>query len=193
MRIAATYHRASREKQTVEQQEEITKKFCEQQGIQIFNTYSEKISGAKDARPELDRMLKDMRDGKFNTVVVAKYDRLGRSTKHLLDVLDEFRNRNVTLIAVSQNIDTSTPMGKFFFTVIAGIGELEREMIVERTKDKLDYYKRQLQKKGYFINKRGKKCFSLGRPRGSKDSKRRKKGGYYLRYQMKGGTLENED
>ena len=182
---AALYHRASKEKQTVEQQEEITKKFCEQQGIEIFNSYSEKISGAKDSRPELDKMLKDMRDGKFNTVVVAKYDRLGRSTKHLLDVLDEFRNRDVTLIAVSQNINTDTPMGKFFFTVIAGIGELEREMIIERTQDKLDYYKDQLQKKGYFINKHGKKCFSLGRPFGSKDKSKRKKGGYYLRYNDK--------
>ena len=181
--IAGLYHRASKKDQTVEQQELKTKEFCEKQNIEIYKVYSEKISGAKDTRPQLDSMLRDMRAGKFNTIIVLKYDRLGRSTIHLLQTLEEFKRLNIRLIAVEQNIDTSTPMGKYFITNLMALAELEREWISERTISKLDYYKEQIRKKGYFINKKGEKCYSLGRPKGSKDKKGyRKKGGYYLRY-----------
>lgn len=180
--MIAIYIRTSKVEQTTEQQEEKCREFCARENLEIYKVYSEKISGAKESRPQLDLMLQDMRRGKFNGIVVWKYDRLGRSTIHLLQVLEELKNRNVRLIATSQNIDTSTPMGKWFVTNLIALAEMEREMIVERTKAKLDYYKAQIKKKGYFINKLGKKCYSLGRPTGSKDKKRRKKGGYFLRY-----------
>ena len=181
--ITALYHRGSRADQTTIQQENKTQEYCRINNIQVFKSYSEVgQSGSKESRPELDKMLQDMREGKFNTLVVLKFDRLGRSTKHLLDVLDELRNRKIRLIAVEQNIDTSTPMGKLFFTILAGFAEMEREMIIERTNDKLDFYKKELKEKGYFINKKGIRCTALGRPSGSKDKSNRKKGGYYLRY-----------
>jgi|TARA_R100000501_G_scaffold9802_1_gene19360 DNA invertase Pin-like site-specific DNA recombinase len=183
MTIAGIYCRASRQDQTTEQQEEKIKEYCNNNGIEIYKIYSEVgQSGIKESRPQLDLMLQDMRAKKFNCVIVLKYDRLGRSTIHLLQVLEEMKNLGIRLIATEQNIDTSTPMGKWFVTNLISMAEMEREMIVERTKAKLDYYKEQIKKKGYFINKKGKKCFSLGRPKGSKDLKYRKKGGYYLRY-----------
>jgi len=182
-RIAGLYHRASRQDQTTIQQESKTKEYCKNNNIEIYKIYSEVgQSGSKDSRPQLDLMLQDMRLKKFNIIIVLKFDRLGRSTQHLLQVLEELKNRNVRLIAVEQNIDTFTSMGKFFFTIMSGFAEMEREMIIERTKAKLDYYKKEIKTKGYFLNKKGKKCYSLGRPKGSKDIKYRKKGGYYLRY-----------
>ena len=180
---AGLYHRASKQDQTTIQQEIKTKEFCNTNSIQIYKVYSEVgQSGAKESRPQLDLMLQDMRAKKFNCIVVLKYDRLGRSTIHLLQVLEEMKNLGIRLIAVEQNIDTSTPMGKWFVTNLISMAEMEREMIIERTNDKLSYYKEQIKEKGFFINKKGKKCYALGRPKGSGDKGRRKKGGYYLRY-----------
>lgn len=180
---AGLYHRASKKEQTIEQQVVKTKEFCEREGIEIYKIYSEVgESGAKNSRPQLNEMLTDMRKKKFNIVIVLKYDRLGRSTIHLLQTLEEMKSLGVRLIAVEQNIDTSTPMGKWFVTNLISLTEMEREMIRERTQDKLDYYKKQIKEKGFFINKIGKKCYSLGRPKGSKDKKYRKKSGYYQRW-----------
>ncbi|MBA7491759.1 hypothetical protein ES702_02307 [subsurface metagenome] len=181
--IAGLYHRGSKSDQTTSQQEIKTKAFCENEGMEIYKSYSEVgQSGSKKSRPQLDLMQKDMRAKKFNTLVVSKYDRLGRSTIHLLQTLEEMKKLGIRLIAVEQNIDTSTPMGKYFITNLMALAELEREWIIERTQDKLDFYKKELKKKGFFINKKGEKCYSLGRPKGSKDKSYRKKGGYYLRY-----------
>lgn len=183
MTTAGLYHRASKTSQSVEQQEMKTKEYCERNNIEIYKIYSEVgQSGAKESRPQLDLMLQDMRAKKFDCVIVLKYDRLGRSTIHLLQVLEEMKNLNIRLIATEQGIDSETPMGKYFITNLCALADLEREMIIERTCDKLDFYKKELKEKGFFINKKGEKCFSLGRKPGSKDKKRRKKGGYYLRY-----------
>ena len=181
--IAGVYCRGSRVDQTTEQQLMKIEEYCKNNHVKIFNVYSEVgQSGAKESRPQLDLMLQDMRQRKFNAVVVLKFDRLGRSTIHLLQILEELKSLDIRLIATDQNIDTSKPMGKLFFTILSGIAELEREMTIERTKAKLDFYKKEIRTKGYFINKKGKKCFALGRPPGSKDKNYRKKGGYYKRY-----------
>ena len=113
-------------------------------------------------------MLQDMRNKYFEAIVVWKFDRLGRNTAHLLQVLEELKNKNVRLIATSQNIDTSTPMGKLFFTILAGISEAERETIRERIL--LGLKRRKAEGK------------AMGRPKGSKDKGYRKKGGYYQRW-----------
>jgi len=166
---AGLYLRVSTSDQTTLNQELELKKYCEREGIEIYSLYKDEgMSGAKTSRPELDRMLQDMRNKCFDAVIVWKFDRLGRSTAHLLQVLEELRNKNVRLIATSQNIDTSTPMGKFFFTILSGFAEMEREMIKERIKLGLARRKQQ-----------GK---PLGRQVGAKDKKYRKKGGYYLRW-----------
>jgi DNA invertase Pin-like site-specific DNA recombinase len=166
---AGLYLRVSTLDQTTMNQELELLKYCEINNIEIYKTYKDEgVSGSKVSRPQLDLMLQDMRNKCFNCVIVWKFDRLGRSTSHLLQVLEELKNKNVTLIATSQNIDTSTPMGKFFFTILSGFAEMEREMIRERIKLGLERRKQQ-----------GK---VLGRPKGSKDKSYRKKGGYYNRY-----------
>lgn len=180
--IAGLYARASKSEQTTIQQVEQIKDYCNKNNIEIFKIYEENISGVKTSRPQLDSMLKDMRHKKFNVVIVLKYDRLGRSTIHLLQVLEELKNNGITLIATAQNIDTSQPMGKYFMTNLMALAELEREWIQERTQAKLDYYKDQIKQKGFYITKQGIKRYSLGRQIGSKDKGRRKKSGYYMRW-----------
>lgn len=179
---AGIYARASKKEQTTIQQIEQLKDYCNKNNIEIFKIYEENISGAKISRPQLDLMLKDMRDRKFEAVIVLKYDRLGRSTIHLLQVLEEMKNLGVRLIATTQNIDTSNPMGKYFMTNLMALAELEREWIQERTQSKLDYYKGQIKKKGYYITREGVKRYSLGRQMGSKDKKRRRISGYINRW-----------
>ena len=166
----AIYCRVSTADQTTLNQELELKSYCEKNGYSVFKTYKDEgISGVKTSRPELDRMLQDMRDKKFEAVIVYKFDRLGRSTIHLLQVLEEMKNRRIRLIATSQNIDTSTPMGTFFYTILSGVAQLERGMTVERINLGLKRAKIE-----------GKK---LGRPMGAKDKGRRKKSGYILRWQ----------
>jgi len=169
---AAVYLRVSTSEQTTLNQELELKSYCKREGFDIFEIYKDEgVSGAKTSRPALDKMLKDMREKKFDAVVVWKFDRLGRSTKHLLQVLEEMKNKDVRLIATSQNIDTGTPMGKFFFTIMAGFAEMERELIRERIL--LGLQRRKTQGK------------PLGRPVGSTDKKRRKRSGYHLRWANK--------
>jgi len=165
----AIYLRVSTAEQTTLNQELELNSYCEREGFDIFEIYKDEgVSGAKTSRPALDKMLKDMREKKFEAIIVWKFDRLGRSTKHLLQVLEEMKNKDVRLIATSQNIDTGTPMGKFFFTIMAGFAEMERELIRERIL--LGLQRRKAQGK------------TLGRPKGSKDNKRRKRSGYHLRW-----------
>ncbi len=180
--LAGLYLRVSKKEQTTEQQTAKLKEYCKNNKINIFKVYEEKISGSKTSRPKLNEMLEEMRNKKFQAVIVWKYDRLGRSTIHLLQVLEELKNNGVRLIATSQNIDTSTPMGKWFMTNLMALAEMERELIRERTQAKLDYYKKQIKKKGFYITKKGVKRYSLGRQKGSKDKKRRKRSGYNLRW-----------
>lgn len=166
---AALYLRVSTTDQTTLNQEIALKKYCENNDIEIYKVYKEEgVSGAKTSRPQLDLMLQAMRNKEFDSVIVWKFDRLGRSTQHLLQVLEELKNKGITLVATSQNIDTSTPMGKFFFTILSGFAEMERELIIERIKLGLERRKSQ-----------GKK---LGRPHGSKDKTYRKKSGYFTRW-----------
>lgn len=166
---AALYLRVSTTDQTTLNQEIELKKYCKNNNIEIYKIYKEEgISGSKTSRPQLDLMLKDMRNKEFDCVIVWKLDRLGRSTQHLLQLLQEFQNKEVRLICTDINIDTQTPQGKFFFTIVGAFAELEREMITERIKLGLQRRKKQ-----------GK---PLGRQKGAKDKSRRKRLGYFMRY-----------
>jgi DNA invertase Pin-like site-specific DNA recombinase len=163
------YCRVSTNDQNLDNQILELRDYCKRNSYEIVGEYCDKISGIKTSRPELDKMLQGMRSKKFQAVVVWKFDRLGRSTAHLLQVLEELKNKNIRLIATSQNIDTDTAMGKFFFTILSGFAEMEREIITERINLGLTRAK-----------KEGRK---LGRPFGSKDKNYRKKSGYHLRWQ----------
>lgn len=97
--------------------------------IEIFE---EKITGTKRDRPALNEMLKMLRKG--DRVIVYKLDRISRSTKHLIELAEHFEQNGIEFVSVMDNIDTSTPTGRFFFRMMASIAELERDITSERTK-----------------------------------------------------------
>jgi len=163
----AIYVRVSKDDQHPENQIEPLKKYVELFKWDIYKIYVDKISGTKSSRPELNNMLIDMRKGLFNTIVIYKLDRLGRSVKHLITICEELNNKNISLVVTSQNIDTGTASGKLLFHILGAVAEFEAQLISERTKQGL--------KRAKNVGKRGK------------DKKPRKKSGYYLRHQKKGG------
>ena len=165
----AIYLRVSTRDQTTLNQELELKDYCQRNNYEIYKIYKDEgISGIKTSRPQLDLMLQDIRSKLFDAVVVWKFDRLGRSTSHLLQVLEEMKNKGVRLIATSQSIDTETPMGKFFFTILSGFAEMEREMIRERI--------------FLGLERRKKEGKIMGRPQGATDKKRRRHSGYVNRW-----------
>jgi DNA invertase Pin-like site-specific DNA recombinase len=97
--------------------------------------FADKISGSRRTRPELDRMLEQLRDG--DVVTVTKYDRLARSLKDLLEIVETIRERGAGFRSLAEDIDTATPAGRLVFHVFASIAQFERERISERTKEGL--------------------------------------------------------
>lgn len=111
------------------------RQFCEARGWQIAAEYADEgISGAKDSRPGLDRLMADAHRRKFDAVVVWKFDRFARSVSHLLRALETFHALGVGFVSLSESLDTSTPAGKMVFTVLGAVAELERSLIAERVK-----------------------------------------------------------
>jgi DNA invertase Pin-like site-specific DNA recombinase len=98
--------------------------------VEVFSDAG--VSGAKDHRPALSRLMDAARRRKIDRVMVARLDRLGRSVRHLLLTLEEFRVLGVQLLSLAESMDTATPMGKMVFTLIASVAEFEREIIRER-------------------------------------------------------------
>src|SRR5215472_8371041 len=133
--VCAPYMRVSTKGhgQTTDTQALGLREYAERRGFEIFQEYrDEGISGSKDSRPALDRLMKDARARKFDVVIVARFDRFARSVSHLLRALDEFSHLGVDFVSLSESIDTSTPMGKMIFTVLGAVAELERNLIKER-------------------------------------------------------------
>ncbi|MDM2923984.1 MULTISPECIES: recombinase family protein [Citrobacter] len=94
--------------------------------------FEDKISGKVSDRPGLKKVLRTLSEG--DTLVVWKLDRLGRSMRHLVGLVEELREKGVNFRSLTDSIDTSTPMGRFFFHVMGALAEMERELIVERTR-----------------------------------------------------------
>jgi len=140
---------------------------CEREGW-TYEVFQEFASGAKESRPELDKMLSRIRAREFNAVLVWRLDRLGRSLKHLLQLVEEFRNRNVSFISLTEGFDTSTPQGELFFHIAGAFAQFERRLIQERINAGLDRARSESKR--------------LGRPPGSKDKKRRRRSGYINRW-----------
>ena len=90
------------------------------------------VSGSKDSRPELNRLMEAARKRKIDAVLVWRFDRFARSTKHLLMALEEFRSLGVQFISHSESLDTSSPLGMAIFTIISAVAQLERDLIRER-------------------------------------------------------------
>src|SRR4030095_8680310 len=120
------------------------REYAGHRGMTVTDEYVDiGISGAKDRRPELDRLMTDARRRRFDIVLVARFDRFARSTRHLILALEEFQSLDVDFISLNESIDTSTPMGKMIFTVIGAVAELERSLIRERVLMGLERARRQ--------------------------------------------------
>src|ERR1700680_2584213 len=111
------------------------REYCERRKWKVFREYVDTgVSGAKEKRLELDKLLSDAHRRKFDAVIVWKFDRLARSVSHLLRALETFRAQGIEFVSLSEQVDTSTPTGKMVFTVLGAVAELERSLIVERVR-----------------------------------------------------------
>jgi DNA invertase Pin-like site-specific DNA recombinase len=158
---AAIYARVSTvaNGQSPEMQLRELREYCERRGWQVGGEYVDAgISGAKDKRPQLDRMMGDAHKRRFDVIAVWKFDRFARSVSHLLRALDTFRVLGIEFVSLSESLDTATPAGRMVFTVLGAVAELERSLIAERVRAGL----RNARAKGR----------RLGRPRVSVDSAR---------------------
>ncbi|WP_250667047.1 MULTISPECIES: recombinase family protein, partial [Escherichia] len=119
---------------TNEQNTALQRNALESAGCELI--FEDKASGKKAERPGLKKVLRMLSRG--DTLVVWKLDRLGRSMRHLVVLVEELRDRGINFRSLTDSIDTSTPMGRFFFHVMGALAEMERELIVERTRAGLD-------------------------------------------------------
>ena len=111
------------------------REYCKRRGWTAVGEYVDVgISGTKEKRPELDRLMSDAHRRRFDAVVVWKFDRFARSVSHLLRALESFKAQGIEFVSFSEQMDTSTPAGKMVFTVLGAVAELERSLIVERVK-----------------------------------------------------------
>ncbi len=165
------YVRVSTVDQSVEMQLLALREYCKARGFEIYKEYTDQgVSGAKDSRPALNQLMDDARKRKFDAILVYRFDRFARSSKHLITALEEFKNLGVDFISYQENIDTSSPLGKAIFVIVGAMAELERNIIIERVKSGLQVAK-----------SKGKK---LGRPESAFDLSRArelKKGGIGMR------------
>jgi DNA invertase Pin-like site-specific DNA recombinase len=158
MTRVALYLRVSTAEQDVAMQRTELTEFCEKRGWTIVGVYQDiGVSGKKDSRPELNRLMADAHKRRFDCVAVWKFDRFARSVSHLLRALETFQSLKVDFVSFSESIDTSTPYGKLVFSVLAAVAELERCLIAERVKAGMKAAKAKGQK--------------FGRPRADVDAK----------------------
>ncbi len=109
--------------------------YCQRRGWEVAREYVDVgISGAKEKRPQLDKLIADAHRRHFDAVVVWRFDRFARSVSHLLRALETFRALGIEFISLSEQVDTSTPTGKMVFTVLGAVAELERSLIAERVR-----------------------------------------------------------
>lgn len=149
----------------------VLREYCARQGYDVYKEYSDKISGAKESRPAFDVLMQDARQKYFDIVVIWKLDRLGRSLQHLIQIIGEWKNKGIGFVCTTQNIDTTTPSGTLIFHIFGAIAEFERQLITERIRLGLAR-----------ARKEGKK---LGRQKGARDKKARKRLGYFQRWSNK--------
>ena len=129
-RVSTSNHGQDISMQTTEQRQ-----FVEARGWRVVDEYlDEGISGAKDSRPELNRLMADAHKRRFDVVCVWRFDRFARSVSHLLRALETFNALGIAFVSLSENVDTTTPTGKMIFTVLGAVAELERSLIAERVR-----------------------------------------------------------
>jgi DNA invertase Pin-like site-specific DNA recombinase len=134
---AAIYARVSTTNhgQDVSMQTRDLEQFSQARGWRLVDSYLDLgISGSKDKRPQLDRLMADAHKRRFDIVIVWRFDRFARSVSHLLRALETFNALGIAFVSLSEQMDTTTPTGKMIFTVLGAVAELERSLIVERVR-----------------------------------------------------------
>ncbi len=134
MKRASLYMRVSSLDQHPETQLLDLQQMAAQRGYEVVKQYTDRISGAKARRPGLDELMADARRGKFDVILVWACDRIARSTRHFLEILDELNRLGVKFASFREPIDTDGPLGRAIVVIIGAIAELERNLIIERVR-----------------------------------------------------------
>src|SRR5262245_61914020 len=130
----ALYARVSTTDQSCEPQLQDLRAYVAARGWQAIEFVDQGVSGAKEKRPALDRLLREVKARRIDVVVVAAFDRFSRSVRHLVETLELFRHLGVEFVSLREQIDTGSPLGQAVFTIVAAIAELERSLIAERVR-----------------------------------------------------------
>jgi DNA invertase Pin-like site-specific DNA recombinase len=128
------YTRVSTVDQNLQTQLLDLQQMAAQRGYEIVHAYEDRISGVKSKRPGLDQMMAEARRGRFDVVLVWASDRIARSTRHFLEVLDDLNRLGIEFVSFREQIDTGGPLGRAIVIIIGAIAELERNLIVERVR-----------------------------------------------------------
>ena len=163
----AIYVRVSTDAQNTDAQRQELEAWAERAGHTVAKVYADQgISGAKgrDQRPAFDALLKAAVRREFNMIAVWSSDRLGRSLKHLVEVLEIIRDTGTGLYIHTQSVDTTTPAGRAMFGMLGIFAEFEREMIQARVVAGIERVRGEIQRNGKFTSKAGKVRKRLGRP-----------------------------
>ncbi len=134
-KVTACYARTSTIMQAtgLDAQVRALRRYCSDRDITDYVIYEDDgVSGAKKSRPALNRMMKDVEEGRIDRVIVYSFSRYARSTSHLLQALSTFKDKEVAFVSITENIDTDTPLGVAVFSIISAISQLERDLIRER-------------------------------------------------------------
>jgi DNA invertase Pin-like site-specific DNA recombinase len=133
---AALYARVSTTNhgQDVSMQLRELREYCQRRGLKIAGEYTDSASGAKDSRPELNRLMADAKQCRFDAVCVWKLDRFGRSLRHLVNALADLESLGLSFVSIKDNLDLSTPSGRLMFQIIGAMAEFERSLIQERVR-----------------------------------------------------------
>ena len=134
MKRCAVYLRVSTVDQHPETQRLDLRQMAAQRGLEIVQEYVDRVSGAKARRPGLDEPMRDARRGRFDVVLAWSSDRIARSVKHFLEVLDELNRLGLEFVSFREPIDTGGPLGRALVVIIGAIAELERNLIIERVR-----------------------------------------------------------
>src|SRR5881398_2592024 len=134
MKTVALYLRVSSVDQHPETQLYDLRAMAQQRGFQIVAEYTDRISGTKARRPGLDDLLRDARRGRFQVLLVWASDRIARSVRHFLEVLDTLNHLNIEFVSFRENLDTGGPLGRAVVVIVSAVAELERNLIIERVR-----------------------------------------------------------
>ncbi len=135
MKRVAIYARVSTSEQSTESQLLDLRHYTKERGWHLYQEYCDNgVSGTKDSRPALNKLMNSAKKRKFDTVLVWRFDRFARSTKHLVLALEEFKSLGIQFVSYQENVDTGSPLGNAIFTIIGAMAQLERDIIAERVK-----------------------------------------------------------